>query len=454
LAEGEFRFKVAENYSWSATHNADGQRVTHRASDPDARPEIWLFGCSFTYGWSLDDNQTLAARLAPLWPQFRIRSFAVPGFGTTQSYLSLKRELEKGAIPAIVYYGYGSFHETRNILSRDRQRAFARTDPQAIHLPPFARLDPKGNTEIVFEPPYFVELPGMRWSSLLTLIEGSYDNLEMQWLPSQQVTWKLLKEMNDLCRAKGVDFIVGTWTRDPLTDQLLAHARETKLPVVELAMPTEAEGSQNLPFDGHPSAKFHRYSAEEVATRLAEMMPSRFDSWQRVWARARTLRKDRRFAEALAEIARARTDPPNAVVLYESALNEIAVDYQAQARFDLEECLKSRPDWNEARGALARVQALASNPSVRQSELSLITCQDLANGNNRANPWFVETRAICLASTGRWDEAVRLAESASQMAGAMSAPATQQRLSQTVSLLRERQLPPLLLSDIEGPLGP
>jgi tetratricopeptide (TPR) repeat protein len=457
LAEGPFRFSVTSDYAWTATHSPQGQRLTSNPTVSSDHPELWVLGCSFTYGWSINDNQTLAARLQEQWPDWNIRCWAVPGFGTTQSFLQLKRALEAGDKPDIVYYGYGSFHETRNVLSRDRQRAFARTDPQAIHLPPFAQFNPKGDIEVIFQPPHFYELPGMRWSRLLTLIEGSYDNLQMQWLPSQQVTWKLLEEMNRLCQQKKISFLIGALTQDELTSQLIAHAQKSNLDLVDLAPPAEFEGCQNLPFDGHPSAKFQRLCAEKIAAHLTKRVPEHFQPWQIHLALARSLRQAGQHEQALWEIARARANSANApppILHYEAGLTAIALDYEAQARFDLESCVATAPNFKEAINALARVEALADNFSVRQPEESRATSQRLLDQNGQTNPWFLETRALAEASAGQWNEAINLAQKALNASQSMSAPVTSARLQRTLDQLHRRELPSLSLADLEGPIAP
>ena len=71
-----------------------GRRVTP-TSDGEALAEVLLFGCSFTFGWGLEDKETWPWKLGELLgPEWRISNYAYKGFGP-QQMLSL---LEEGMI--------------------------------------------------------------------------------------------------------------------------------------------------------------------------------------------------------------------------------------------------------------------------------------------------------------------------------------------------------------------
>jgi hypothetical protein len=53
---GKFKVTLNGNYSFHATHLNNSLRITHPFNTYNLqsnKPEIWIFGCSFTYGLSL-----------------------------------------------------------------------------------------------------------------------------------------------------------------------------------------------------------------------------------------------------------------------------------------------------------------------------------------------------------------------------------------------------------------
>jgi hypothetical protein len=58
---GAFTVSLPNGSAFTVTHLANTLRVTHPlATYANARPkpEIWIFGCSFTHGWALQDQET------------------------------------------------------------------------------------------------------------------------------------------------------------------------------------------------------------------------------------------------------------------------------------------------------------------------------------------------------------------------------------------------------------
>jgi hypothetical protein len=58
---GSFVVTLRDGYSFTLTHLPSGLRITHPLwtyTHTRSKPEIWIFGCSFTHGWSLQDHET------------------------------------------------------------------------------------------------------------------------------------------------------------------------------------------------------------------------------------------------------------------------------------------------------------------------------------------------------------------------------------------------------------
>jgi hypothetical protein len=116
--------------SVTMTFNRDGSRVTGATGDAD----IIMIGCSFTQGHGVNDADTMAWRLHATHPRIAISNFAVAGYGTLQSYLELKRILDRDPAPKLVIYNFFYWHTIRDIAPVQWVRLFR--DPSGRFLAP------------------------------------------------------------------------------------------------------------------------------------------------------------------------------------------------------------------------------------------------------------------------------------------------------------------------------
>jgi hypothetical protein len=98
------------------TIGADGYRVTRAGAADPSQPEILLHGCSFTWGFLLNDEETFAWKLQELLPDCSVRNLAQNGFGTAHAFLQAV-SLERA--PAVAIVVYAAFHKERNSPSRN-----------------------------------------------------------------------------------------------------------------------------------------------------------------------------------------------------------------------------------------------------------------------------------------------------------------------------------------------
>jgi hypothetical protein len=105
----------------TVTHGPDTLRITHPPNGPTsaARPQIWIFGCSFTHGWSLSDEQTYPWQVQRRIPEYEVVNFGVSGYGTVQSLIQFREALEQRSRSDVAIIAYASFHDERNTFSRD-----------------------------------------------------------------------------------------------------------------------------------------------------------------------------------------------------------------------------------------------------------------------------------------------------------------------------------------------
>lgn len=88
-----------------------GSRVV--ATRPASGDDWYLFGCSFTFGEGLSDDETIAARLQRLHPEARLFNFGMRAAGTGDAWIHLTRHMTAGETPAWNVYFFIEDHFRR-----------------------------------------------------------------------------------------------------------------------------------------------------------------------------------------------------------------------------------------------------------------------------------------------------------------------------------------------------
>jgi hypothetical protein len=119
----------------------DGERASGPDPDREAAHTVWVVGGSFTAGMAVRDDQTFAWHLNEDFPDVRFENFAVAGYGTVQSELTMQRLLrERAAPPDLVLYGFIGDHGRRNVVSYKWLRSLV-TSRGMYLVPPHVTLD-------------------------------------------------------------------------------------------------------------------------------------------------------------------------------------------------------------------------------------------------------------------------------------------------------------------------
>jgi len=261
--------------TFSITKLANGRRITHPLEtygDTTTRKKaMWIFGCSFTQGWRLNDDETYPWLLQKELPDWEVVNFGVSAYSTLQSLIQLEDALDRGEQrPELAIMAYADFHEQRNTLTRIWRKSMARSLPHGRVKYPYARLGRNGQLEIFHEPFEYLELPLKHYSALLTALETRYDDFVEFRYRSREVSEAILNEMFTLCRAKGIKFAVAGISRSSWTADVLRWCRERSIPVADISVDLKIPGNSFLPQDGHPNAAANRQYAQKLQAFLCK----------------------------------------------------------------------------------------------------------------------------------------------------------------------------------------
>lgn len=264
---GTFRVTLPDGYAFGATHLPSTLRVTHPIATYDSthpKDEIWIFGCSFTHGWALDDEDTYAWRLQERFPEFEVVNFGTNGYGTLHSLIQFRDALQHKK-PRVAVLAYASFHDARNTFLRKRQKAVATWNSLGPLVQPYAQLESDGTLRIEMADVEYREFPLMRRSALAHFIEMTYNNYEAWRTPSDRVTEALISEMAAVANANGVRFVVAFIAGNPY---MTTFTRAAGIPTVDISVDLTLPEHNNEPHDNHPSALAARKYADALDTFL------------------------------------------------------------------------------------------------------------------------------------------------------------------------------------------
>ena len=253
---GSFVVTLRDGYSFALTHLPSGHRITHPLATythTRSKPEIWIFGCSFTHGWSLQDQETYPWLLQARLPDHEVLNYGVEGYGTLHVLIQLWEALATQPPPHLVIYAYTSLHDERNTFLRKRRKYVAPWNRLGPLGQPYARLTPDGTLHYGFAPVAFTPWPLMSTSALVHFGEMLYDQLEDRWARSHEVSKRLLLEVAALTQRTQSQFLLATIAEDASSRKMLAFARSKGLMAVDISVDSSRPEYRNLPHDSHPS---------------------------------------------------------------------------------------------------------------------------------------------------------------------------------------------------------
>lgn len=266
---GHYRARIADRLDFEFTHDSAGFRILPAPVPDSLVPEVWLFGCSFTHGFGVGDTATWAWRLAGRFPGYRFRNFAMTAYGTLHSRLLLAHQLHTQARrPRLVVLAYGDFHQQRNTANRYWRKALSgRAAADALRYPYAIWRDDstydKAYTRLDYHP-----WPGQRHSTLVHWLENLANAREDRALHSHALTQVLIREMADLSKEAGADFLLAGIWRHPGTTQMLADMAPAGIDTSDWSVDPQDDYLQLLPDDGHPNSEAHQEMAQSAIQKL------------------------------------------------------------------------------------------------------------------------------------------------------------------------------------------
>jgi hypothetical protein len=271
---GRYTALFDHKYRWTFTNLPDTTRITKsidRYAVEPPKPGIWIFGCSFTQGWGLNDEDTMPWKLQERLPDHDVVNFGVGGYGTLQSLLQYQRALKDKAKPQIAILVYADFHDERNVRTgawRDANFSYERFGTTAQ---PYARLNWSGDLSYRWGSTA-VPLMELRARSVaFNVAMIGYGRVRDTFLDAHTVSELLIRQFVEESRRLGVQFVLaGIWPSDGTRETLTKFAAQG---VSSIDISVDRFDQRNrIPYDGHPSAVANESSAEKLAAALRRLL--------------------------------------------------------------------------------------------------------------------------------------------------------------------------------------
>jgi hypothetical protein len=266
---GAFKVTLPGPYSFTVTHGQNGLRITHPLeSQPGSeKREIWIFGCSFTEGWTVNDQETYPWLLQKQIKNYELVNFAVSGYGTLQSLIQFREALKSGQKPAVVVLSYASFHDRRNTLARSWMKTRMTYGP-SVYLSdvklPFMKWSANQEPQLLYRPIAYQEVPLARYSALANTLDETLNRIVDTTYHSHEVSKALIDDFAELCKANQIQFIVAGITNDAATAEMLEYCKSRGMTTADISVNLNIKSNTNLPYDNHPSALAHQQYAQKL----------------------------------------------------------------------------------------------------------------------------------------------------------------------------------------------
>ncbi|MBE0647860.1 MAG: hypothetical protein IH596_08755 [Bacteroidales bacterium] len=264
---GTYKLWFTDDYFCINTNDSAGCRITKPLQDYplyEGKESIWLYGCSNSYGWSLNDWEAYPYKLQQKNPEINLINFSVTGFGTIQALLQLQRELLVLPKPKMVIVAYAALHDGRNTMTATRRKAATVYNFLGPLVQPYGKID---HDSLIISTPIDVvynRMPLNEYSALIYFVERAVNNIINKLSSGHNVSKAIILRLNDICIKNNIVFVVAGIASDNDTFEMLDFCRSKGIRAVDISLSNHSGVFSNDPYDGHPNAIANSYYAGKL----------------------------------------------------------------------------------------------------------------------------------------------------------------------------------------------
>ena len=276
LQPGEYQITINDALSFHARHLENHTRYVSDCEVPD-HPDILFLGCSFTYGFGVNDDQHFTSLLQQQHQTWSFQNAGVIGYGTVQSLLQLQERVDTQRLKAVVL-NLSSLHFMRNTLSPQYRSnlkiGYARSSQAVESQMEQARFPYRASCAEPIQYASWKDIysnwPGREWLASINWFQTLYDTSRENRDAQVENTLCLIREMDAICQAHHISFGIACLDSSPGTNWLKSKAGSISW--VDVGFDFSDETLTNYPYDSHPNPAGHQLIAERIEPLLIQLL--------------------------------------------------------------------------------------------------------------------------------------------------------------------------------------
>jgi len=270
LGEGTFKVSVNGAPEYTATH-VDGRRITRSNEPKITLSNVFIMGCSFTYGMGVPDSISFPFQLQNRFGvRANIQNYGVPGFGNVQSFLQLKREVKNGNVPQLVVVNFCDFHHERNSLTPKYRNSlvlgYQRSNKEVskqLAKSTFPYIENGKIKKVAFDEMYH-NWPGRETFATIHYFQSNNDKRLSKNINLEKNSLSLFLKMQAFCEQHKIKLIVTGLTKNYATRKFLKQLQSKGIETLNISLDLSKKKYNQLPYDSHPNATAHTHFAQSL----------------------------------------------------------------------------------------------------------------------------------------------------------------------------------------------
>lgn len=283
LNPGSYTITHNKKHAFAVNHTPNKLRkVTGRLPKDSTIVSVGFFGCSFTYGYGVNDNEHYVSKLQSLFPETYMQNHGVIGYGTVQSLLQLNALEAQNELPDKVVLGFATDHFERNALTNQFRRALKigfdnslETAKVTMQGAKFPYLNTPSDS-IAFEnwDNLYEDWTGRDLFASINFIQTKKDQITDNTRDLVTISAALIKKMNRICNHHNIEFLVVLLDSNTRTPALKIILENNKINFVEVGFDFSSTVYTNLPYDMHPNANGHQFITKKIVSAFKTLVQS------------------------------------------------------------------------------------------------------------------------------------------------------------------------------------
>lgn len=273
---GNFKVTLNDSLVFNTTHLSNNERLVSGANN-NSDTIISVFGCSFTYGYGVENDEHFTSKLQKRLPKYKFHNMGVVGYGTIQSLLQLKAlpNLDKTKAAILTF---SDVHFERNTLLQSYRSAlkigFGRSSKETSVQLQSARFpyvkDSSLQVQYVTWDKMYENWWFREYSATINSAQVTYDKYSDNKIDSYLLTSKIIEEMNSFCTSNTIQFGIIYLDDSERVERLKAEFSE--IPSVSVHFDFSDTKLTNAPYDNHPNYLGHNKIAKSADSLLNSLL--------------------------------------------------------------------------------------------------------------------------------------------------------------------------------------